>query len=127
MFQSIQQDEKVEKGTEIRFQVSLGPESSPEPSHSAQPSHGPSDPGGNPEPSNTATVSLPKTILVDLSEYSGTVNVRVDVGGTTFFSGSVDADSNPSIQVIAAGSGTQKVEIYVNATLVKSYSLDFTQ
>jgi serine/threonine-protein kinase len=119
MFQSIAANSVVDKGTEINFQVSLGPEPTP----SEEPSVSPSDPvASESQPGNSSSVTATKVIRVDLTAYDKPVTLRVVVGGTVFHEGSVSYDT---AEVTVTGTGVKNVEIFVDGVLVDSYSIDF--
>lgn len=124
MFQSIDADTEVEKGTSISFQVSLGPEPKPSEEPSLPPSESiPPDP----QPSNTNVIAVTKNIEVNLSAYSGAVHIQVMVGGNVCYDGSVNASAIPTLSVPVSGIGVQRVEIYVNGTLVRADSVNFDE
>ena len=130
-FQNIEQGTQVPKGTVIELWVSLGPE--PEPS--AEPSPSDEVPGSEPPasdqlPDPTQDVAAPsttKTINVDLSEYEGSVELRVVVGDVEVFKGTVDANQSLTKSIPVTGSGTQVAYIYINSSLVRSIPVDFSQ
>lgn len=111
IWQSISEGTQVDPGTTIDLQVSLGPETTPPPE--TQP------PVVTPPPTPNI---IEKIVTVDLSEYSGTVNIRILVGSTAVFDGAVDA-SIGSFSREVSGSDTQVVSIYIDGQLVKSQPL----
>ena len=116
IWQSIVEGIEVELGTEIDFHISLGPETTadPEPSEDIViPSDGVDVP---------ATV---QTVEVDLSAYSEIVTVRIVVGGSQLYYGTVDCSTTTKLSQPATGTGTQPVSIYINGELVDSYELQF--
>lgn len=114
MWQSINADEEVEQGTTISFQVSLGPEPVQTP-----------DPDNSSELPPSQNVESAQTIQVDLSMYTGVVDLRIIVGDTTWFDSPVDCDAITSITRDITGTGTQQVSIYINDHLVDTYPLEF--
>ena len=121
IWQSISPNTQVPAGTVINFQVSLGPE--PEPSVEPTPV------GSNPIPEPSQDANAPAgsaTVSVDLSPYDGTVEVRVEVGGQEVYDNRVNATDVDSLPVPVAGTGTQRVNIYINGQLVRAYDLTFT-
>lgn len=111
IWQSIPEGTQVDPGTTIDLQVSLGPETTPPPATQ--------EPVVTPKPTPNV---IEKIVTVDLSEYSGTVNIRIMVGSSTVFDGAVDA-SIGSFSREVSGSDTQVVSIYVDGQLVKSQPL----
>lgn len=111
IWQSISEGTQVNPGTTIDLQVSLGPETTPPPVTQAPVVTTPPTPN-----------IIEKIVTVDLSGYSGTVNLRILVGSTSVFDGSVDA-SIGSFSREVSGSDTQVVSIYINGQLVKSQPL----
>ena len=67
-----------------------------------------------------------KPINVDLSGFTGTVEVRIVVGDQVIFDGSVEA-STGVLSKPATASGLQKVSIYINNNLERDYTVDFSQ
>ena len=122
IWQSIPADTLVPPGTVIDFQVSKGPDPGSEP-----------DPDPDPEPTDDipipsqgvdAPVST-KTISVDLSQYTGVVDLQIIVGTAVIHDSAVDCATNQTFTRSATGSGIQLVSIYINGQLVESYELDF--
>lgn len=111
IWQSISEGTQVDPGTTIDLQVSLGPETTPPPATQ--------EPVVTPPPTPNI---IEKIVTVDLSEYSGTVNIRILVGSTSVFDGAVDA-SIGSFSREVSGSDTQVVSIYIDGQLVKSQPL----
>lgn len=116
MWQSIDKNTTVEKGTVINFQVSKGPEPAPSPD--------PSESAIIPPTSDVGDPSSTKTITVDLSRYSGMVSVRIIVGNSTIFDGSVDSSVGMLSRSVTA-SGIQTVSVYINNMLEYSYQEQF--
>ena len=116
MWQSIPADTEVEIGTTIDFHVSLGPVFPEDPV--------PSEDIVIPSEGVDAPASV-KTVDVDLSEYSGTVTVRIMVGSAMLFDGKVDCAATQILSRTTTGTGTQQVNIYINEELVNSYELQF--
>ena len=67
-----------------------------------------------------------KFIDVDLSGFTGTVDVRIQVGDQVIFDGSVDA-STGVLSKPATASGMQLVSISINGVPERSYHLNFSQ
>ena len=113
MWQSIEKGTMVDPGTTIDLQVSLGPEAT-------QP------PVTNP-PVVTTDAPVKKTITVDLSDYTGTINLKVTLGSTTVFDGSWNADEqgNFSREVTQSPGTTKRVTIEIDGVQVESYNLEF--
>ena len=129
--QSLVATREVDKGTVIDLWVSTGPAET-EPPATAEPSEEPTaEPSETEDPMPTGNdVVAPtttRTITVDLSNYEGSVKLKIKVGNETPFEGAVDADMNASKTVSVRASGTQLVEIFINDKLVKSESMVFTQ
>ena len=122
---------EVEKGTVIDFWVSTGPEET-EPPETEPPATEPpptEPPATETPPIPTEDVGVPastKFIDVDLSGFTGTVEVRIQVGDQVIFDGSVDA-STGVLSKPATASGVQLVSIYINSELERSYHLNFSQ
>lgn len=144
IWQSIDPNKEVDEGTKIDFWVSLGPEETSQPPESEavaseEPIPTPTvEPTPTPTPEPTATPEPPpppseiivdapstQTIFVDLSSYTGTVNVRIVVGDTTIYDNGVDADMESSVSRSYVASGLQTVYIYINDSLVDRYPLQF--
>ena len=121
---------EVEKGAVIDFWVSLGPEET-EPPETEPPATEPpaTEPPPTETPLPTENVGIPastKPINVDLSGFTGTVEVRIVVGDQVIFDGSVEA-STGVLSKPATASGLQKVSIYINNNLERDYTVDFSQ
>lgn len=114
MWQSINADTEVEKGSVISFQVSMGPEPVQEP-----------DPDNSTELPPSQNVESVQTVQVDLSAYSGTVYLRIVVGDVTWFDSNVDCTATSTVTREITGTGTQQVSIYINNDLVDTYPLEF--
>lgn len=121
---------EVEKGTVIDFWVSTGPEETEPPATEPPATEPPAtDPPATDPPIPTEDVGVPastKFIDVDLSGFTGTVDVRIQVGDQVIFDGSVDA-STGVLSKPATASGVQLVSIYINNELERSYHLNFSQ
>lgn len=113
MWQSIDKGAQVDPGTTIDLQVSLGPEAT-------------KPPVTNP-PVVTTDAPVKKTIQVDLSDYTGTIALKVTLGSTTIFDGSwnVDEQGNFSREVTQNPGTTKRVTIYIDGDRVESYDLEF--
>lgn len=113
MWQSIAKGTQVDPGTTIDLQVSLGPEATP-------------PPVTNP-PVVVTDVPVKKTIIVDLTDYTGTIALKVTLGSTTVFDGSWNADEqgNFSREVTQSPGTTKRVTIYIDGDRVESYDLEF--
>ena len=132
IWQSESVNTEVEKGTRINLWVSSGPAETDPPVTDT-----PSTESPDPEASPTEETIPPdidvveptatKTIMVDLSEYSGKVRMEIKVAKKDYESYSVDADMNLSKIVRVTASGTQLVEIYINDKRVYSEDLVFTE
>lgn len=125
-WQSIGANNEVEKGTKVDLYVSDGPEPEPsaEPSPSDEPPASDQPPESGPLPDPTQDVgatAVTKDITVDLSAYSGLVNVRIVVGNQEIHNTPVDADQNLTFTKRATASGDQMVYIYINENLVDSH------
>lgn len=116
IWQSLDVDEEVEEGTVINFQVSKGTE----------------DPGPYPTPSeeivlpsdNPGDVQSTRYVKVNLNGYTGTVNVRIVVGGTVIFEGRVES-SVGTFEKAVTDSGTQLVLVYIDGDLLWSDYMEF--
>lgn len=121
IFQSIPANAEVEEGTKISFHISSGPTNDKNPT--GDPVDEPS-----PVPSDQPVIAVSKTVAIDISEYSEPVSLRIEVGGTVQFSGTVDPAvvGNPYVKTIT-GTGQQQVLVYVNDSLVSSYTESFSE
>ena len=137
IWQSVDALVEVEKGSFIDLWVSLGPPET-EPPETEPPETEPpvtETPGIDPPatedplPVETGVVSTDTTkpIVVDLSDYEGTISLRIVVGGETLLDIAVDADANESKIVYATASGSQLVQIYIDDDMVEQYYIDFSQ
>lgn len=116
IWQSLDVDTEVEEGTVINFQVSKGTED-PEP----YPTPGeviilPSD--------NPSDVQTTRYVKVNLNGYTGTVNVRIVVGGTVIFEGRVES-SVGTFEKAVTDSGTQLVLVYIDGDLLWTDYMEF--
>ena len=145
IWQSLEPYKEVDEGRKIDFWVSLGPEETSQPpeseavaSEEPMPPTPTIEPTPTPTPEPTATPEPPsppseavadvpstQTIFVDLSNYTGTVNVRIVVGDTTIYDNGVDADMESSVSRSYVASGLHTVYIYINDLLVDRYPLNF--
>ena len=75
----------------------------------------------------TTDAPVKKTITVDLSDYTGTINLKVTLGSTTVFDGSWNADEKGdfSREVTQSPGTTKRVTIEINGERVESYDLEF--
>ena len=128
IWQSISPNTQVDAGTVIDFQISLGPEPEPTPSPEPSPSVEPSPDTSSPIVPPSQEVNAPavtKTITVDLSPYTGMVDVRILVGEREVFHNMVDSSEVEMFTRDVTGTGEKLVSIYVNNTLMESYPLIF--
>lgn len=112
MWQSISQGTQVDPGTTIDLQVSLGPEATQPPAT---------------DPPVATESPVKKTITVDLSGYTGTVDLVVTFGSSTLFNGkwNVDEKGDFSREVSQTSGTTKRVTISINGETVESYNLEF--
>jgi serine/threonine protein kinase len=103
----------------INLTVSLGPD----PATGTGSDTGTTDTSGN--ATTAAGVATSKTISVDLSGYSGTVTVRITVGGVDGYNNNVNADQK-SVKATVTGTGTQEVQIYINNELKSTETVKFS-
>lgn len=115
IFQSIPANAEVEEGTKISFHISSGPTAEPTPEPV-------------PSPSDQPVIAVSKTVAIDISGYSEPVSLRIEVGGAVQFSGTIDPAvvENPYVKTIT-GNGQQQVLVYVNDSLVSSYTETFSE
>lgn len=128
MWQSVEAGAQVDKDTAIDLWVSKGPEPvpTPEPTPSeSEPLVEESDPPAVEPTQDVMANTSTQTITVDLSNYTGSVNVRIVVGDVTHFDGAVDADMSNSLSRNVTSAGLQMVFIYINGALVSSYPIKF--
>lgn len=127
IFQSIPAYTEVAKGTQISFHISSGPTDDENPT---------GDPSGDPPitqtpeptPSDQPVIAVPKTVAVDLTGYNSPVSIRIEVGGSVQFSGTVDPAVVESHYVkTITGIGTQEVKVFVDDKLVDSYTETFSE
>jgi serine/threonine-protein kinase len=131
MWQSIANGEEVTAGTKISFQVSQGPATKASEEPSPEPTVEPTvEPSTEPSPEitlpadNMADPVSTKTVVVDLTGYTGSVTVRITVGSLTLLDGQVDSAVGSLSREVTA-SGSQTVNIYINGNLVSSYTEHF--
>ena len=124
MFQSHRAESEVDPGTVISFHVSTGPSEKPSQDPEVEPS---GDPTIDPNPDNTTVVATTKEIAVDLSRYSGSVNVRIVVGPRVWYDSAVDTTTMPVLKVNVTDSGVQRVYIYIDGVPPTYYDLDFSE
>lgn len=122
IWQSVPADTLVEPGTAIDFHVSKGPKSTDDPTGTTT-----QEPTGDiPIPSgDVPATSSERTVLVDLSQYSGNVRLRIMIGGNTVHDSTVDCSAVSSVSKAVYGTGVQEVFIYIDDVLVGYYELDF--
>ena len=116
IWQSLDVDTEVEEGTVINFQVSKGTE----------------DPGPSPTPGEVIIlpsddpneVQSTRYVKVNLNGYTGTVNVRIVVGGIVIFEGRVES-SVGTFEKAVTDSGTQLVLVYIDGDLLWSDYMEF--
>ncbi len=124
--QSVSPNENVNVGTAINLIISKGsdaPDQTEDPDENNE--NGDEDEQPDlPEPSE-------KTFKIDLSRYSGKVDViveQIDEGKTkTVYSGKHDLDKNEDkvINISVTGTGKQKYAVYVNKELLETREIDF--
>ncbi len=128
IWQSITANTGATKGDKIVFWISLGPQEVPtptvEPTDSPEPS-----PSESPDmqPSHTTAVAVTKPIPVDLTPYSHleSVQVRIIVGESEVVREELFT-SLGSYTYNISQIGPQRVEIYIDDQLYKSYVEDFS-
>ena len=116
IWQSLDMDTEVEEGTVINFQVSKGTE----------------DPDPTPTPGEVIIlpsddpneIQSTRYVKVNLNGYTGTVNVRIVVGGTVIFEGRVES-SVGTFEKAVTDSGTQLVLVYIDGDLLWSDYMEF--
>ena len=148
IFQSVRAGAEVPKGTAVSLQVSLG-SSNPQPSVGDDPiesddpietddpivsddpieSQDPAvsqepDPSTPPTEADTPVTGVTKDISFNLSNYVGTVHLRVEVGDLLGMDGKVDTGIGSWTGTVSH-SGTQTVKYYVDNVLVKSETVIF--
>ncbi len=128
LFQSIPADTEVPEGTEISFRISSGPTNDDNPTGDTP---GPDDPleleppvSEQPVPDEQPVIAGSQTVSLDLSQYSQPVQIRVDVGNVTQYDSLVDPALGTFFKTVT-GTGTQRVDIYVNGNLALSKTVNF--
>jgi hypothetical protein len=82
------------------------------------------DPSVSPSEGDVPALTVTKDISFDLSEYVGTVHLRVEVGDLLVMDGQVDTSIGTWTGTVSH-SGSQQVDYYVDDELVKSETIDF--
>ena len=120
VLQGVKAATEVEAGTKVNLQVSLG---SANPDQSSDPDPDTSD---NPTTSDTpVTNTTVKEINFNLSNYTGTIHLKVLVGDTVVMDGEVDTSIGLWSRQVTS-SGVQSVKYYVDDVLVRSDTVDFS-
>ena len=107
-------DTPVEEGTEVNIQVSKGPDPDKQPPDLP--------PAVDPDPG-----MVTREEVIDLSSYSGTVDVRVLMDGVEVHRETVDTNMDVSVRVRVTGTGVRTLSIYINGTASGTQEVDFTQ
>lgn len=131
VYQSIPVDTEVEQGSTITLQVSLGPDPNVEPSQEPETTPPVTE---NPEPETTPpatsqepTAEVAKSVRVDLpTGRTGTIQVRITVGGVTKYTSTIDATIPSPIYPTLTGKGSQLVEVYFDGSLAQSFVVEFS-
>ncbi|MCQ4770954.1 Stk1 family PASTA domain-containing Ser/Thr kinase [Intestinimonas massiliensis] len=141
VWQSIESNQDVEVGTTVNVQYSKGTVTEPTqpPASSTPPEESPTAPGGESSPPSgepdvpangsggTEPTVSSQSIPITLPEGDpdDTLTVRIDVGGTKMYENSVPRHMSP-ISLSVPGSGTQRVDIYINGSLYESRTVTFS-
>lgn len=141
VWQSIESYQDVEVGTTVNVQYSKGTVTEPTqpPASSTPPEESPTAPGGESSPPSgepdvpangsggTEPTVSSQSIPITLPEGDpdDTLTVRIDVGGTKMYENSVPRHMSP-ISPSVPGSGTQRVDIYINGSLYESRTVTFS-
>lgn len=141
VWQSIESNQDVEVGTTVNVQYSKGTVTEPTqpPASSTPPEESPTAPGGESSPPSgepdvpangsggTEPTVSSQSIPITLPEGDpdDTLTVRIDVGGTKMYKNSVPRHMSP-ISPSVPGSGTQRVDIYINGSLYESRTVTFS-
>ena len=129
IFQSLPKDSVVEEGTEISFYISSGvtDDENPTGDPSGEIPGSATDPTQptNPQPGeDQPVINSSKVIEVDVSQYQGPVWVRVEVGNVVQYNSPVDP-SNGTFRTTITGNGEQRVSIYIDDVLLRSFDANF--
>ncbi len=131
IFQSIPAESTVEEGTKITFHIASGPTDDENPTGDPTgdpfaPGFDPTLPDPNPLPTGGEQPTFSSAnVTLDLSAYMEQVQVRIEVGGVPQYNSPVDPVQMSTVSKQITGTGIQRVDIYVNNSLVKSYNHDF--
>lgn len=127
IFQSIPKDSVVEEGTEISFYISSGVTDDENPTGNPEDNDPLVSTGPSPAPQpgeDQPVINSSKVIEVDVSQYSEPVWVRVEVGNVVQYNSPVDP-SNGTFHTTITGSGEQRVSIYIDDVLLRSFDANF--
>ena len=102
-----QEGTEVTEGTQVNLVISKGPDPDLQP---------PEDPE-----------LVTREELIDVSGYSGVINLRVLMDGAEVYSGTVDTIMQLSVPVRVRGTGVKTLAIYVNGVASSTQTVDFTQ
>lgn len=132
IFQSIPAETAVEEGTKISFHISSGPTDDETPT--GNPTDEPEFPSDTPgqettdrpgDPSGEQPVFSAANVTLDLSGYTEPVQVRIEVGSVVQHNSLVDPTQMKTLSKQITGTGAQRVDVYINDALVKSYVESF--
>lgn len=129
VMQSLPAGDSVVKGTTIILQVSTGPSRpvetetpSPEPSPVTSPEVPPENPD---DPVMAPETGLAYVTIEKLSQFEGSVQVQITVGGRSVHNQSHSA-SEGQPQILVEGAGTELVQVLYNGTVLQSYEQAFS-
>lgn len=132
IFQSIPAETAVEEGTKISFHISSGPTDDETPT--GNPTDEPEFPSDTPgqettdrpgDPSGEQPVFSAANVTLDMSGYTEPVQVRIEVGSVVQHNSLVDPTQMKTLSKQITGTGAQRVDVYINDALVKSYVESF--
>jgi len=121
--QDVAANTQVVTGATITLTVSVGPESTDTDTSGTE--TGTSDGSSS---TSAAGVASTQSISVDLSGYSGNVNVRITVGGVDSYDSTVNASQykNKPFSPPVTGTGVQEVVVYVDDKAVDTLTVTFS-
>lgn len=115
IYQSIQPEAAVEEGTSITFYTSSGP------------TEDNGDENEEGEGEDDTTVPTSKSVTVELSSYTETVHIVIEVDGIEKVNTYVDPSSIGTFTTSVQGTGSLPITVYVNDVVVQNYIQDFSE
>ena len=106
----------VTEGTEVNLVISLGPD----PATQQPPVEEAPDPPAVSDPGN-----ITQTETIDMSAYSGTINIRALMDGAEVYNENHDVTMDPWVDITVTGKGTKTLAIYVDGGLAFTHTVNF--